>query len=68
MATLDPKVGDLVRKIWGCNKGKVGIIIKEDWGFCEDGTDSTFHVLITEEGGIVLEWHEFDIEVLSESR
>ena len=68
MAMLDPKVGDLVRKIWGCNKGKVGIILEEDWGFDEDGSDSTFHVLVVGEKHVIEEWHEFDIEVLSESR
>jgi len=62
------KVGDLVRKISGCNKGKVGIILKEDWGFYGDGSDSIFHVLVMGENQVILEWHEFDIEVLSESR
>lgn len=64
------KVGDLVRKIWGCNKGEVGIILEEDlgFGFIEDGSDSIFHVLVMGEKQMILQWHEFDIEVLSASR
>ena len=65
---MDPKVGDLVRKIWGCNKGEIGIILSEDWGWEDDGSDTTFHVLVVGEKHLILEWHEFDIEVLSESR
>jgi hypothetical protein len=54
------KIGDLVRKVHGDNKGEVGIILKEG---CLPYP--SWFIQLFDDDYEIIEWHEFDFEVLS---
>jgi|APSaa5957512535_1039671.scaffolds.fasta_scaffold429900_2 hypothetical protein len=54
---LDPKIGDLVRRIYKPDKGRLGIILS--------AYEGRWKIQLFDKNFSVVTWYEFDLEVLS---